>query len=66
MPPEEQVLVYRIVAKRESETVRIDRTSLLLAVAKARVWSSEGWEVVVTDGEGKPLDPAGFDRLFAA
>ena len=24
--------------------------------AKARVWASEGWEIVVTDGEEKTLD----------
>ena len=26
--------------------------------------ASEGWEVVVTDGEEKALDPAGFEKLF--
>jgi hypothetical protein len=42
------------------------RTSLLVAVAKARVWADEGWHVVVTDAEGTQLDPAEFDRLLAA
>jgi hypothetical protein len=40
------------------------RQSLLIAAAKARVWTSEGWEVVVTDGEEKALDPADFEKLF--
>jgi hypothetical protein len=40
------------------------RQSLLIAAAKARVWASEGWEVVVTDGEEKTLDPADFEKLF--
>ena len=38
-------MVYRIVAERENETVKMDRASALLAVAKARVWASEGWHV---------------------
>ena len=38
-------LVYRIVAARGNETVRWERTSELIAVAKARVWTSEDWHV---------------------
>jgi hypothetical protein len=54
-------LVYRIVAARENETVRWERTSELIAVAKARVWTSEGWHVEITDDEGRTLDPAEFE-----
>jgi hypothetical protein len=54
-------LVYRIVAARENETVRWERTSELIAVAKARVWTSEGWHVEITDDEGRALDPAEFE-----
>ena len=54
---------YKIVAERDGKTVRTDRISLLIAVARARVWSSEGWNVVVTDGDGTQLDPAKFDQL---
>ena len=57
---------YKIVAERNGKTVRTDRASLLVAVARARVWTSEGWNVVVTDGDGRLLDPAEFDRLLAA
>ena len=57
---------YKIVAERDDETVITERASLLIAVAKARVWSSEGWNVVVTDGDGTRLDPATFDQLLAA
>ena len=49
-------MVYRIVAARENETVRWERTSELIAVAKARVWTSEGWHVEITDDEGRTLD----------
>ena len=40
------------------------RQSLLIAAAKVRVWASEGWEVVVTDGEERTLDPVDFEKLF--
>ncbi len=49
-------MAYRIVAERGNETVRMDRSSSLMAVAKARVWASEGWEVtiIVRDQEVVP------------
>ena len=59
-------MAYKIVAERENATVRTERTSLLVAVAKARIWADEGWHVVVTDAEGTQLDPSEFDRLLAA
>ena len=59
-------LAYQIVAVRENETVRCERISVLIAIAKARVWTSEGWQVVVTDEEGRTLEPAEFDKLLAA
>ena len=45
-------MAYRIVAERGNETVRMDRSSSLMAVAKARVWASEGWEVTIIVGDG--------------
>ncbi len=59
-------MVYKMIAERENEKVRIERSSSLLIVAKARIWASEGWQVVVTDSEGKSYAPAEFDRLLAA
>lgn len=59
-------MAYQIVATRENETVKCERDSVLIAIAKARVWASEGWQVSVTDAEGKTLEPAEFDRLLAA
>ena len=59
-------MVYKMIAERENEKVRIERSSSLLIVAKARIWASEGWKVVVTDSEGKSYAPAEFDRLLAA
>ena len=49
----------RIVASFGVGTDHLD-----LAAAKARVWSRAGWQVVVTDSEGKTLDPTGFEKLF--
>jgi hypothetical protein len=40
-------MTYRIVAERGNETVRMDRASSLMAIAKARVWASEGWQVTI-------------------
>jgi hypothetical protein len=48
-------MAYMIVAERENETVRMDRMSSLMAVAKARVWASEGWEVTIIVQDEKEL-----------
>ena len=48
-------MAYRIVAERGNETVRMDRSSSLMAVAKARVWASEGWEVTIIVQDEKEL-----------
>jgi hypothetical protein len=55
---------YKIVATKEDDTIRWARQSLLIAAAKARVWASEGWHVVVTDGDERTLDPADFEKMF--
>ena len=47
---------YKIVATKEDQTMRSVRQSLLIAAAKARVWASKGWEVVVTEAEERTLD----------
>ena len=59
-------LTYKMVAERDNETVKIERTSTLVIVAKARIWASEGWQVVITDAEGKSYQVAEFDHLLAA
>jgi hypothetical protein len=58
-------MAYKIVAWKDDTTVRSERDSLLIAAAKARIWAEEGWEVSVTDSEGKPLDRVELDRRFA-
>jgi hypothetical protein len=59
-------LAYRMIAERDNETVKIERQSSLLIVAKARVWASEGWHVVITGPDGKTFAPCEFDRLLTA
>jgi hypothetical protein len=48
-------MLYKIVAEKDGETVKAERNSLLITTAKARVLASEGWKVVVTDGNGNML-----------
>jgi hypothetical protein len=57
-------MAYRIVAERENETVRMDRMSSLMAMAKARVWASEGWEVTIIIRDEDELTAAESDRLL--
>lgn len=57
-------MAFRIVAERENATVKMERTSSLIAIAKARVWASEGWHVTIIAEDRTPL--AEFDRLAAA
>ncbi len=57
-------MAYRIVAERENETVRMDRMSSLMAVAKARVWASEGWDVTIIVRDEDESAPAETDRLL--
>lgn len=59
-------MAYKMIAERDNEKIKIERTSSLVIVAKARVWASEGWKVVITDADGKSYAPADFDRLLAA
>ena len=59
-------LAYRMIAERENEKVNVERESRLWIVAKARIWASEGWNVVVTDNDGNSYGPADFEKLWAA
>jgi hypothetical protein len=46
---------FEIVAEKESETVRMKRNSSLIAIAKARVWASEGWNVTIVVDDNAPV-----------
>lgn len=56
-------MAYQMIAERDNEKVRSRRIGVLMAVAKARVWASEGWQVVVTDDNGRTFTPAEFEHL---
>jgi hypothetical protein len=45
---------FEIVAQKECETVRMKRDSSLIAIAKARVWASEGWDVTIVVNDNAP------------
>ena len=57
-------MAYRIVAERDNETVRMDRMSSLMAMAKARVWASEGWDVTIIVRDEDEVAPARTERLL--
>src|SRR5215470_505893 len=59
-------LAYKMIAERDNEKCSYARESRLLIVAKAKVWASEGWQVVITDQDGKAYTPPEFDQLLAA
>ena len=59
-------MVYKMIAERGNETVKSERTSSLITIARARVWASEGWQLTITNDEGKVFAPAEFEDLLAA
>ncbi len=59
-------MAYRIVAERDNETVRMDRMSSLMAVAKARVWASEGWDVTIIVRDEDEATAGETSRLLLA
>ena len=57
-------MAFEIVAERDFETVTMKRSSSLIAIAKARVWASEGWDVTIIVRDEDELAPAKTDRLL--
>jgi hypothetical protein len=55
-----------MIARREGEAVRSKRVSSLIAVSKARIFASEGWQVTITDAAGKVFEPSAFDDLLVS
>jgi hypothetical protein len=48
------IRIRRTGAVTDLDPVKLFRClSELIAIAKARVWASEGWVVVISDGKGK-------------
>jgi hypothetical protein len=59
-------MTYSMIAERENETVKAERESRMIIPAKARIFASEGWNVVVTDGKRSTYRPADFEKLLKA
>jgi hypothetical protein len=57
-------VAYMMVAERENQSFKKERASALIVLANARVWESEGWRVMITDGDGKEFNPAAFEELL--
>jgi predicted membrane GTPase involved in stress response len=55
-----------MIAERDNETVTVEKESGLIIAAKARIWASEGWQVVIIDADGESYSPGEFDRLLVA
>lgn len=54
---------YTVTAIRNDEKMQSVRSSGLIALAKARVWESEGWLVSIVDPNGRERDVAELDAL---
>jgi hypothetical protein len=59
-------MAFEIVAKRDSETVTMQRNSSLIAIAKARVWASEGWNVTIIVRDETALSAEEFSPFLTA
>ena len=58
-------MAYTMIAERNNQKVRKERESALIVLANARVMQSEGWQVVILDGDGRDFDPRAFEASVA-
>lgn len=56
---------YTVTAIRQDEKMQSVRNSSLIALAKARVWESEGWRVLIADPDGREHDIAQLAEITA-
>jgi hypothetical protein len=59
-------MAYTMIAERNNQKVRKVRESALILLANARVMQSEGWQVVIMDGDGTDFDPRAFEASVAS
>jgi hypothetical protein len=59
----EDAMTFTIHASKNGQSVATVRISPAVAVDKARVLESLGWQVHITDSAGHQFDPSDFDRL---
>ncbi|MCG6205347.1 hypothetical protein LPW26_11905 [Rhodopseudomonas sp. HC1] len=56
-------LPYTVTAIRDDEKMQSVRNSALIALAKARVWESEGWRVSIDGPDGRKHAVAQLDAI---
>ena len=54
-------LTYKMLATRDNETIKSERSSAYITLSKALVWLSEGWTVTITDDGGKKFSVTEFE-----
>jgi hypothetical protein len=58
-------MAYTMIAERNSQKVRKQRESALIVLANALMLQSEGWQVVIVDGDGSDFEPRAFEASLA-
>ncbi len=56
---------YTVTATRDDEKMQSVRNSALIALAKARVWESEGWRVLIEGPDGSEYAVAQLEAITA-
>ncbi|MBV8698621.1 hypothetical protein [Bradyrhizobium sp.] len=59
-------MAYKMIAARDNQTLTRERSSAYIVLANARALASQGWQVKITDGEGKQFGPAEFEDFVSA
>jgi hypothetical protein len=55
-----------MTAERDNQTFTRERSSAYIVLANARAFASEGWQVKITDGDGKQFGPTEFADFVSA
>jgi len=55
-----------MIAARDNQTITRERSSAYIVLANARVLASEGWQVMITGGDGKEFGPSEFEDFVSA
>ncbi|WP_407154242.1 hypothetical protein [Bradyrhizobium sp. STM 3557] len=58
-------MAYTMIAERNNQKVRKQRESALIVLANALMLQSEGWQVVIVDGDGSDFEPRAFEASLA-
>jgi hypothetical protein len=56
---------FTIHASRDGETIEAARTSPTMTVAKARALLNDGWQVHITDTNGRRYQPETFEQVLS-